>query len=126
MVDVPSRRRGHRVAHVLVVIGAIEGLAALGAGVASAMAWGDAILLAIMYAAPAIAVGLVLDSAIPRRVTMARIAATCLALVYSAIVVGNWSGYDRRQAILVPLLTAPLVAVYLAAAFPASDRKARG
>lgn len=115
MVEPPSRRRRHRVSQALMVIGAIAGAAALAAGSGGQMAWVDVGLFCVMYAAPALSVGRALDSENQRIVDGARVAGLAFAVLFSAVVAGNWSGYDRRQAILVPLLTAPVVAAYLAA-----------
>lgn len=125
MVEPRSRRRSHRVSQTLMVIGAIEGAAALAAGGSGQLGWVDVALFGVMYAVPALIVGRALDSDNQAVAFSARVVGLVLAVLYSAVVAGNWSGYDRRQTILVPLLTAPVVAAYLAAFATGSSRPPR-
>lgn len=71
------------------------------------------VLFALIYAAPLLLLALALRSAQAGLRTVAGWAALGLAMVYSAIVVGNWSGYSALQAATAVAVSAPTVALDL-------------
>lgn len=113
---VPASRRGWEGAPLaLAGIALLYAAGALAAGISGAMAWTEAALFAAMFAVPAMAIGVALRSMHSRVVAAARVAAALVAVIYGAVLAGNWSTYDRRQAVLVPLLIAPAVLAYIVA-----------
>ena len=71
------------------------------------------VLFALMYAAPLLLLALALGSAQPGLRTAAGWAALGLSLAYSAVVVGNWSGYSDGQAVIAVTITVPTVVLDL-------------
>jgi len=93
----------------------LDALAALVAAAVSALSVADAVLLAMMFALPAVAIGVLMRSHSPLVLGGAGLGALLVALLYCAVLVVNWSGYDRRQMVVVPLFLAPAVLIGLAA-----------
>jgi peptidoglycan/LPS O-acetylase OafA/YrhL len=94
---------------------ALDVLAAVVAVALSALTITDAVLLGTMFTLPALAIGILMRSHSPLVLGAAGLGALLVALLYIAVMLLNWSGYDRRQMVLVPLFLAPAVLVALAA-----------
>lgn len=73
--------------------------------------WFGGLAFAAIYAAPMLLMALALRSPRLGWHTAAAWAALAFGAFYTAVVVGNWTGYTNSQAIAAVLLTAPTVAL---------------
>lgn len=83
----------------------------------------DGVLFALLVAVPTLAVGLLLRGR--RHPLTTRFAALLVGAIYVMIVAGNWTGYDTRTRVILPLLFAPIVLGCLAALLVATSREVR-
>ena len=97
---------------------ALAGLDAIGCTVAvaaGALSVEDSMMLATMFALPALAIGVLMRSHSPVVLAATGLGGLLVALLYAAVLAINWSGYDRRRMVAVPLFLAPAVLVGLTA-----------
>lgn len=93
----------------------LDVLATLIAAAVSALSVTDALLMGVMFALPALALGVLMRSRSPLVLGATGLGALLVALLYCAVLAVNWSGYDHRQMVAVPLLLAPAVLLGLVA-----------
>ena len=101
-----------RAAFLLAALDAAGCVVALGV---TALSVADALMLASMFALPALAIGLLLRSHSPVVLDATGLGGLLVALLYGAVLALNWSGYDRRQMVAVPLFLAPAALIGIAA-----------
>lgn len=116
-----SVRQPRAVARILFVLSALLGVGAIALAVVEGVV--DGALFALIFVAPALAVGRLLREGTHPAVT--RSSALVLAALFLLIVAGNWSGYDARARLLIPLLCGPIALAYLAAFLVAGPQRDR-
>jgi uncharacterized membrane protein len=73
--------------------------------------WLGGVMYALMFALPLVLIAFGLRS--PKQRTRVGWAALVLAVLYGAVVIGNWSGYPTQQAVFAVAITGPTVALDL-------------
>lgn len=88
-------------AHLLVGIGMVV--------VGNPEGWPGGVFYVLLYGVPVALIGLAVRAQARAWVTAAGWAALILAIYYTAVPIGNWSGYTAGQALFVVLITVPTV-----------------
>jgi hypothetical protein len=100
-----------RLAWTATVLAAAHALVGIGISIVpNPDGWLGGIFYAAVYTLPLLLIGFALRSSRPLPHTVAGWVALLLAIFYSMVVVGNWSGYSTPQATFAVAITVPTVA----------------